>query len=61
MGASKTIDMFQIYSTGTVRASVHTFPHESVKGTVKGMSVPAGQVPLMVNLKARVETFEYNK
>jgi hypothetical protein len=37
------------------------FPQESVKVTVKGMSVPAGQVSLMVNLNALVETLEYNK
>jgi hypothetical protein len=35
-----------------VRVSVQVFPQESVKVTVKGIFVPAGQVSLMVNLKA---------
>jgi hypothetical protein len=49
------------HSTGTVRVSVHVFPHESVKVTAKGSCVPAGQLSLMANLNAWVETLEYNK
>lgn len=39
------------------------FPHESVKVTVKGMSVPTGQLSLMANLNALLNppSYEYNK
>jgi hypothetical protein len=48
-------------TTGTVKASVQVFPQESVNVTAKGMSVPTGQAPLMVNLKALAKLLEYNK
>ena len=41
-----------VATTGIVKVSIHVFPQESVKVTVKESCVPTGQSPAMVNLKA---------
>jgi hypothetical protein len=40
--------MLPNYSIGIVKVSVHVFPQESGKVTVKASCVPVGQVSLMV-------------